>query len=329
MMSEFQFANPEYFFLLLLIPLAGIWRYYKRRTWFPMVKYSGEKSGSIEYISWILHLLHYLPWLAFVFLVVALTRPQKTHSEEKIKTEGIDIVMSLDVSTSMLARDLKPDRLKAAKKVAKDFIESRPNDRIGMVVFAGESFTQCPITTDHKILSTQIDKIRDGLIEDGTAIGMGLGTAVNRLKESQAKSKVIILMTDGVNNSGYIDPITAVDLAVNEGIRVYTVGLGTIGTAPYPVKDMFGRTILQNIDVEIDEELLKTISEKTDGVYYRATSNSSLNKIYQEIDQLEKTKIELSSFERKSEHFRPFAWLALGLLVLSFLLNRIFIQPLN
>lgn len=329
MMTAYEFANPEYFFLLLLLPLAAIWKYFKRNSWFPLLKNSGYETQNAISASWMLQWLQYLPWLAFVLLVIALARPQQSHAEEKIKTEGIDIVLSLDVSTSMLARDLKPDRLKAAKNVAKEFIDTRPNDRIGMVVFAGESFTQCPITTDHKILKGQIERVKDGLIEDGTAIGMGLGTAVNRLKESEAKSKVIILMTDGVNNSGYIDPITAVDLAINEGIRVYTIGLGTRGTAPYPVKDMFGRTVLQNIDVEIDEELLKTIAQKTGGIYYRATSNSALDEIYQEIDQLEKTKIELSSFERKTEHYRPFVWWSLILLLLSFLLNRTFVRPLN
>jgi Ca-activated chloride channel family protein len=314
-MSEISFANPEYFFFLILLPVVWTWRYFMKQSWDPAIQHAGLSEPIKDVFGMFLSGLRFLPYLAFLLLVISLARPQKAFSEEKIKTEGIDIVLSLDVSSSMLA-----------KKVAKDFIDNRSNDRMGMVVFAGESFTQCPITTDHKILKKQIDEVKNGVIEDGTAIGMGLGTAVNRLKESEAKSKVIILMTDGVNNSGYIDPVTAIDLAINEDIRVYTIGLGTIGEAPYPARDMFGRTVLRNMEVEIDEALLEEIADKTGGVYYRATDNSSLNKIYKEIDLLEKSKIELSSFERKTELFRPWALGSLGILICSFVLNQLFIR---
>lgn len=327
-MNEISFANPEYFFLLLLLPLIFGWRYYKGRNWEPLLAMPGGLNQVKDWSGSLLSFLRFLPYFGFVLLIVALARPQEAFSEEKVKTEGIDIVVSLDISSSMLARDLKPDRLSAAKDVAKEFIDSRANDRIGMVVFAGESFTQCPITTDHDILKEQIDKIKNGVIEDGTAIGMGLGTAVNRLKESEAKSKVIILMTDGVNNSGYIDPVTAIDLAINEDIRVYTIGLGTIGKAPYPARDMFGRTVLRDMEVEIDEELLQEIAEKTGGIYYRATSNSSLDQIYEKIDELEKSKIELSSFEKKTELFRPWALASFAVLCLGFILNRALIREM-
>lgn len=327
-MNDISFANPEYFFLLLLLPLIFGWRYYKGKSWDPVLAMPGGLSRLNDWSGPLISGLRFLPYLGFGLLIVALARPQEAFSEEKVKTEGIDIVVSLDISSSMLARDLKPDRLSAAKDVAKEFIDSRTNDRIGMVVFAGESFTQCPITTDHDILKEQIDKIKNGVIEDGTAIGMGLGTAVNRLKESEAKSKVIILMTDGVNNSGYIDPVTAIDLAINEDIRVYTIGLGTIGTAPYPARDMFGRTVLRDMEVEIDEELLQEIAEKTGGIYYRATSNSSLDQIYEKIDQLEKSKIELSSFEKKTELFRPWALASFAVLCLGFILNRALIREM-
>lgn len=327
-MSDISFANPEYFFLLLLLPVIIGWRYYRSKGWDPVLALPGGLKELSDWSGHLLSVLRFLPYLGFILLVTALARPQEAFSEEKVKTEGIDIVVSLDISSSMLARDLKPDRLSAAREVAKEFIDSRGNDRIGMVVFAGESFTQCPITTDHEILKEQVDKIKNGVIEDGTAIGMGLGTAVNRLKESEAKSKVIILMTDGVNNSGYIDPVTAIDLAINEDIRVYTIGIGTVGKAPYPAKDMFGRTVLKDIDVEIDEELLQEIADKTGGIYYRATSNSTLDEIYEKIDQLEKSKIELSSFEKKTELFRPWALASFAILCLGFVINRALIREM-
>lgn len=329
MMTDLEFANPEYFLLLALIPVALGWRLWKRRSFHLVVKNSGTLHSKLESPINLHQMLEYMPYIALIPIIIALARPQKSFSENKVKTEGIDIVLSMDVSTSMLAQDLRPNRLKAAKEVAKSFVKQRNNDRIGMVVFAGESFTQCPITTDHKILIEQIEKVKDGVIKDGTAIGMGLGTAINRLKESQAKSKVVILMTDGVNNTGYIDPITAIDLAISEDVRVYTIGIGTTGTAPYPAKDFLGRTVMQNIEVEIDEPLLKEIASKTNGQYFRAKNNRELQGIYEEIDQLERTKIELSSFDRKVEHFRPFAFLGLGIFLLSIVLNQFIFRPLN
>lgn len=262
--------------------------------------------------------------LAFALLVMAMARPQSSLNEENITTEGIDIVLAIDVSTSMLAEDFKPNRIEAAKMTAMDFIDGRPTDRIGLVIFGGESFTQCPITTDQAVLKNQLKNIKEGLVEDGTAIGMGLATAVNRLKNSEAKSKTIILLTDGVNNAGFIDPLTAAEVARPFGIRVYTIGVGTMGMAPYPVQTPWGIQY-QNVEVQIDEELLKKIAEMTDGKYFRATNNNKLREIYKEIDRLEKTKIEVTSIQRYSEEFLGFALLA-GLLLVSevFLRNSLF-----
>ena len=251
---------------------------------------------------------------------MALARPQSTLQEENIISEGIDIVLAMDVSGSMLARDFEPNRLEAAKAVAGEFIAGRPNDRIGLVVFAGESFTQSPITVDHRVLQKLLDEIKDGLLEDGTAIGMGLATAVNRLKDSEAKSKVVILLTDGVNNSGFIDPVTATEAALQFGIRVYTIGVGTMGKAPYPFKQG-NRTVYRDMEVNIDEELLQKISGMANGEYYRAIDNESLKGIYEEIDILEKSRIEVASISRVSEKFLPFVLLA-GLLLLIEMLLR-------
>ena len=263
--------------------------------------------------------------LSFFFLVLALARPQRSNVNETIQSEGLDIVMSLDISGSMLAEDFRPNRIEAAKKVAQSFIEDRPTDRIGLVIFSGESFTQCPLTTDQNVLKEQLKNIRSGLLEDGTAIGMGLATAVERLRASKAKSKVIILLTDGVNNSGLIDPITALEIAKAYKIRVYTIGVGSQGNAPYPVKDQFGNTHMQQMPVQIDEPLMKQISLETGGKYFRAVDNNSLSKVYKEIDRLEKTKIEINSFKRYAELFVPYAMLGLLFLFLEmFLRNTLF-----
>jgi Ca-activated chloride channel family protein len=265
--------------------------------------------------------------LAFALLVVVLARPQSVDSWRNTTTEGIDIVLALDISTSMLAEDLKPNRLEAAKSIASSFIAGRDNDNIGLVVFAAESFTQCPLTTDHAVLMNLFGSIQSGMIEDGTAIGLGLANAVSRIKESQAKSKVIILLTDGTNNRGEIDPITAAELAKTFGIRVYTIGVGTIGKAPYPFRTANG-VVYQNIDVVIDEEPLKQIAGMTGGVYFRATDNTKLQGIYQEIDQLEKTKIEVQEYSKREEEYRPFALWALFLLVLEFSLRLFVLRSL-
>ncbi|MGA9269641.1 MAG: VWA domain-containing protein, partial [Lutimonas sp.] len=261
--------------------------------------------------------LYVLRLLALALLIMALARPRNVEVSKRTKTtRGIDIVMAIDVSASMLAKDLKPNRLEALKDVATKFVQKRPNDRIGIVVYAGESFTQTPITSDKTIVQNTIRKIQWGQIEDGTAIGMGLGSAVNRLKDSKAKSKVIILLTDGVNNTGFVDPKTATELAKQIGIKVYTIGLGTNGTAMFPVaKDLNGKLIFRNAPVEIDEELLKYIASETEGQYFRATGNKKLESIYNQIDKLEKTEVEELKYYNYQERFRPLVFFA-GFLVL-------------
>ena len=258
---------------------------------------------------------HYLRHLVFVclliaisFFVVVLARPQSSKNWEKSETEGIDIVIALDISSSMLAQDFQPDRLEAAKNVAMEFIAGREYDRMGLVVFAGEAFTQCPLTTDRAVLLNLFKDIESGMIEDGTAIGNGLATSVARLKDSEAISRVVILLTDGENNRGEVAPVTAAEIAKTFGIRVYTVGVGSIGTAPYPVRTQFG-VQLQDMPVKIDEETLQEISSLTDGQYFRATSNTKLEEIYKEIDALEKSKIEVREFSRKSEEFYAFCFI--------------------
>lgn len=266
------------------------------------------------------HLLFVLQVLAIFFLVVALARPQSSNNWQTYTSEGIDIVLALDISGSMLARDFTPDRLEAAKEVATKFILERPQDKIGLVIFAGESFTQCPLTTDQAVLVNLMREVQSGMIEDGTAIGLGLANAVNRLKDSPAKSKVVILLTDGVNNRGAIAPLTAAELAKAYGIRVYTIGVGTYGEAPYPVQTPFG-VELRNVPVEIDEEVLQQIAHLTDGKYFRATDNNKLKQIYQEIDQLEKSKIEVKHFSKKEEQYFIFGLVGLFLLITQALLR--------
>lgn len=333
MMSYLQnidFAYP-WAFWLLLVPLGLlVWNSWKGHFKVPYLKMSdtnGLWQNRNTYRGWIKRWLHVLRFLVLSFLVMAIARPQSTLKRENITTEGIDIVIAMDVSTSMLARDFEPNRLEAAKEVGIDFIENRPNDRIGLVVFAGESFTQCPITTDKSVVKELMAEVTDGLIEDGTAIGMGLATATNRLKESEAQSKIIILLTDGENNAGFIDPLTATEAAMQFGIRVYTIGVGTRGKAPYPFQ-MGNRTVYQNVEVNIDEELLKEIANKTNGAYYRATDNESLREIYQEIDRLEKTKIEVTAISRKSEEFYVFGFIALGLLMLESLMKFLIVRSI-
>ena len=274
-------------------------------------------------------LLPLLRVLSILFFIIALARPQSSNINETINNEGIDIVLSMDISGSMLAQDFKPNRIEAAKKVASEFVMNRPTDRIGLVIFAGESFTQCPLTTDQNVLLEQIKHIKSGLLEDGTAIGMGLATAVERLRNSKAKSKIIILMTDGVNNTGLIDPITALEIAKAYKIRVYTIGIGTKGTAPYPVQDQFGNTSLQQMPVQIDEALMQKISNETAGKYFRATDNNSLEKIYKEIDRLEKTKIEINSYKRYAELFFPYLMIGLFFLFLEQILKYLYVKTIH
>jgi Ca-activated chloride channel family protein len=264
---------------------------------------------------------------AIILIVFAIARPQSIYTWKNEITEGIDIIIALDVSSSMLARDFQPDRLEAAKDFAIQFITGRKNDRIGLVVFSGESFTQCPLTTDHRVLINLFREIKSGMIEDGTAIGMGLATAVARLKDSDAKSKVIILLTDGVNNQGAIAPLTAAELAKTFGIKVYTIGVGTKGMAPYPVNTPFG-VQLRNVPVEIDEQMMKKIAEMTGGKYFRATDNKKLIQIYEQIDQLERTEIEVKEFSQKNEEFLVLILLAAFLLLSDMILRNTLLRQI-
>ncbi|MDI6765700.1 MAG: VWA domain-containing protein [Bacteroidota bacterium] len=311
------FANPEYFLLLIFVPLMIFWYWKKQKQQLVELQVSTVQVYHSLPRSWrqrFRHLLFVFRVSALVLLTIALARPQSTSKGENVTTEGIDIVLVNDISGSMLAEDFRPNRIEAAKKVALDFIDGRQTDRIGLVIFSGESFTQCPLTLDHAIVKNLLSEIKSGMIEDGTAIGMGLATAVSRLKDSKAKSRVIVLLTDGINNRGFIDPMTAAGIAQQFGIRVYTVGVGTIGMAPYPVQTPFG-TQYQNVPVEIDEKLLQQIADQTGGKYYRATDNKKLKAIYDEIDRLEKTKIEVTQFRRHKEEFYTAAMFA-GLFLL-------------
>ena len=319
------FANPTYLYLLLLlVPLIG-WYIYKLHKSQASLQVSSSEAfqlpGTSSWKVYMRHLPFVLRMLAIALLIVVLARPQSTNSWQNSSTEGIDIVMAMDISTSMLAEDLKPNRLEAAKDVAASFINGRQNDNIGLVVFAAESFTQCPLTIDHGVLLNLFKDIQPGIIQDGTAIGLGLANAVSRIKDSQAKSKVIILLTDGVNNTGEIAPVTAAEIAKTFGIRVYTIGVGTQGEAPYPIPTAFG-VQYQNVPVEIDEQVLKQIASTTGGQNFRATDNSSLKEIYSEIDQLEKTKISVQEFSKKQEEYKNWALLVFALLLIEVLLRN-------
>lgn len=280
------------------------------------------KAGGRSVLGVIRHLPFLLRTIALVMIIIAIARPRSSTKMDKIDTEGIDIVLAMDVSTSMLARDFTPDRISAAKDIAIEFISQRPSDRMGIVVFAGESYTQCPLTTDRATLINLMKEIETGLIEDGTAIGNGLATAVARMQNSDAKSRVVILLTDGVNNSGEITPQTAADIAKTYGIRVYTIGVGANGTAPYPVMTPWG-VQMQNVEVEIDENLLKNIAETTGGRYFRATDNTKLSEIYSEINKMEKARTTIDSFPIYKELFTGFALIALACLLLEVLISCI------
>jgi Ca-activated chloride channel homolog len=322
-MHKYSFANPQMFYLLLvLIPLIA-WYIFRQKKFSASIQVSTIRNLDSIPKTWkhyLRHLLFAITMIVLSLLIIALARPQSSESWENTSTEGIDIIMAIDVSTSMLARDLKPDRIEAAKDVATQFIAGRPYDRIGLVVFSGESFTQCPLTTDHAVVTNLLRNTHTGVLEDGTAIGNGLATAVSRLKESSAVSRVIILLTDGENNRGEIPPLTAAEIAKTFGIRVYTIGVGTIGTAPNPVETPFG-TRIQDVLVKIDEESLQSIADVTGGKYFRATNNEKLKKIYDEIDALEKSKIEVKEFSKKQEEFQPFAIAAMLLLIMGVFLK--------
>ncbi|MEX2603489.1 MAG: VWA domain-containing protein [Gracilimonas sp.] len=328
-----EFANPQWFWAFLILPvIIGIYFY----------RYFAGKQATFTFSS--LDLLQDLPgnwkaylhwvqaaflWIAIAFLIIALARPQERLTTVERQAEGIDIVLVLDMSTSMRAEDLKPNRFEAARTVAKDFVDKRNSDRIGLVTFAMKSFTVVPPTLDYRLLKDLVDDLQMGIIEDGTAIGMGIATAINRLKESRAESKVIILLTDGQNNAGEIDPVTAADLAVTYDIKIYTIGAGTRGTAPYPIQDpIFGRRY-QNIEVNIDEEMLNSVAELTGGKYFRATDSEQLENIYDEIDRLETSEIEELIYTDYKEHYSIFLGLSFGFLLLSFLLNKTILNGLE
>ncbi|MBN1463847.1 MAG: VWA domain-containing protein [Paludibacteraceae bacterium] len=325
-----SFHNPTYLLLLLaLIPLI-IWYILRQSKSEADFQISGLQLIDKIPVSkkiYLRHLPFVLRLLAITLIVIVIARPQSSNSWQDQTTEGIDIIIAEDISGSMLAKDLKPNRLKAAKNVAIDFIQGRPNDNIGLVVFAGESFTQCPLTTDHDVLINLFNSVDFGMIEDGTAIGSGLANAISRIKDSKAKSKVIILLTDGSNNAGDIAPETAAEIARNFGIRVYTIGIGTHGTAPYPVMTPFGIQY-QNQEVVIDEDILKSIAQVTGGSYFRATDNRKLEAIYQQIDAMEKTKIEVKEFSKKNEMYFIFALLALILIIAEIVLRNTLLRKI-
>ncbi|MBS1617996.1 MAG: VWA domain-containing protein [Bacteroidetes bacterium] len=324
-LSHITWANQWVLWLIPVVAiLATVWWYLRRRQQYPTLTFSDTSAfkGFRSPVKGVLK--KYAPLLRILslgFLLIALARPQSSYDESKSTTEGIDIVLAMDVSTSMLSQDFKPNRLEAAKSVALDFVEGRPHDRIGLVVFAGESFTQCPVTIDHVIVKNQLKDIKNGILEDGTAIGMGLSTAVQRLKDSESKTKVVILMTDGVNNRGIIDPRMAADIATQFGVRCYTIGVGKNGQALTPVAMGPNGLIFDYAEVQIDEALLKSIADKTGGRYYRATDNKTLKGIFEQIDKLEKTKINVSAFTHKTEKFQLFALIAAALLLIEWILR--------
>lgn len=330
-MHNIVFENGWFLWFLLVIPLLVahyIWRQGKANAPVKLSTAGFLADGRKTFRHYLRHALFALRMAALAMVTVVIARPQNVDRWQSSTTEGIDIVMALDVSGSMLARDFSPDRLEASKNVATEFISGRPYDRIGLTVFSGESFTQCPLTTDHAVLINLLRDVKSGIIEDGTAIGVGLATAINRIKDSDAISKVIILLTDGVNNRGSIDPMTAAEIAKTFGIRVYTIGVGSRGYADYPVQTPFG-TRYQKMEVEIDEALLQQIAELTGGHYFRAVDNSSLQQVYGEIDKLEKSKIETREHSKRDEVFMAWALAALVLIGIELLLRYLFMKNMS
>ncbi|MBQ1858464.1 MAG: VWA domain-containing protein [Paludibacteraceae bacterium] len=325
------FANPGYLLLgLLLVPVL-LWYWHEMRKADASVQISDTTTLARQPRSlrvWLLHVPFVLRVAAIALLSIALARPQLTNKWSSESTEGIDIMMALDISGTMLAEDLKPNRLEAAKDVASEFVKNRPNDQIGLVVFAGESFTQCPLTTDHAVLVNLFQSVEYGMIEDGTAIGLGLANAVNRMKDSETKSKVVILLTDGSNNRGDIAPQTAAEIAKTFGIRVYTVGVGSYGQARVPVQTPMGRQYM-TMDSEFDEGTLRRIAETTGGQYFRATDNNSLKQIYEQIDQLEKTKLRVREYSKHTENFMPYLIAALACLLLEVILRYFVLRTIS
>ncbi|OGU75349.1 MAG: aerotolerance regulator BatA [Ignavibacteria bacterium RBG_16_34_14] len=330
MPGNVTFANPWILYFLLIVPIMAVWYWFKGKKTEPSLNFSSLKIFKELKPTW-REKLKYLPvvlrMIGVALLIIALARPQNFQSGENIYTEGIDIAMVLDISGSMLAEDFKPNRLEAAKDVIDEFVKERTSDRIGLVIFSRDAFTQCPLTVDYYVLRNLLKDIKTGMIEDGTAIGNGIANGVNRLKESKAKSKVMILLTDGINNAGEVDPISAAQIAKTFYIRVYTIGVGTRGEAPYPVQTPFG-TRYQMVPVEIDEPLMKEIAQTTGGEYFRATDNKKLEEIYKTIDKLEKTKVEITSYRNAKELY--YSWLGGGviLLLLELGLSRTILRKL-
>lgn len=321
-LQNITFGQKQFLYLLALIPLLIIWKIYKGRQQQASLGISSINTVS-NTSSWknaLMHIPFILRLLALACIIMALARPQTSNDEQQSEGEGIAIILCIDVSGSMTAQDFTPNRLEAAKQVAQDFVDQRISDKIGIVIFSGESFTQCPLTTDHGVLKMQIQQIRNGLLADGTAIGSGLATSVDRLRNSKERSKIIILLTDGINNSGLIDPSTAMEIAKTYGIKVYTVGVGTEGYAATPVNTPMG-VVMQNEKVAIDEKLLQRISYETGGAYFRAKDNESLKNIYSQIDRLEKSKVQITVYHRYTEKFYPFVFAALAFLLLEAVLK--------
>ncbi len=328
MLHGIVFHNPYFLFGLILIPILIVWYIFHRKKIEPSIQFSNVtlfKGVKRTFRQKIYPSLFILRMLVLTLCIIALARPQAKLSKKEVNIEGIDIMLALDISSSMLAEDFKPNRLEAAKEVALKFIEGRPNDRIGLVVFAGEAFTQCPLTIDHDVLSQLLKNVRTGIIDDGTALGDGLATAVSRIKDSKAKSKAIILLTDGVNNMGSIDPQSAADIAALYNIRIYTIGAGRIGMAPYPFRTPIGIQY-QNVEVQIDEPLLRRIASLSGGSYFRATDKKSLQTIFEDIDKMEKSKVDVTLFEKSKEEFFPWILFALVFLGLEIILRLLYFR---
>lgn len=329
-MHNISFEHPWMLLGLLLVPLLAawwIWRYRKQEAALQhsnISLFDGVKKSLRARLRWLPYALRVV---AVGAMVIALARPQSQLSRQEMTVEGIDIVMAMDLSGSMLAEDFKPNRLEAAKNVAADFIEGRKTDRMGLVVFAGEAFTQVPLTIDHQVLLKQLGNLKSGTMRDGTALGDGLATAINRIKDSEAKSKVIILLTDGVNNQGSMDPLSAAEIAAMYNIRLYTIGVGSLGKAPYPFRDQFGRVHYQNIDVEIDEPLMRQMSQATsDGRYFRATNKKALKEIFDQIDEMEKSKIDVTQYAQTKDEYAFWLWIAFIALIAEALLKWVWFK---
>ena len=329
-MNAISFAHPWVLLFLVLVPLMAVWYVWRYRKQNAALQFSNIglfRGARKTFRQRTRPVLYVLRVVAVAALVVALARPQSKMSRQEMKVEGIDIVLAMDVSGSMLAEDFKPNRLEAAKKVAGDFIAGRRNDRMGLVVFSGEAFTQVPLTIDHNVLQTQLKSLKSGVLNDGTALGDGLAPAINRIKDSEAKSKVIILLTDGINNQGAVDPQSAAEIAALYNIRLYTIGVGTQGLAPYPFRDPFGHVRYQNVPVELDEHLLTSMAQSTrDGHYFRATNKKSLQQIFSQIDEMEKSKIDVTQYAQTKDEYFPWLLLATLALALEVLLGLLYYE---